>query len=159
MFAARSRSCGVRNIILRLARPTIIGLSIMVVCWGTGLTCRSSLSTNLASQLCQIVDRGGHAGHRLVALGAGHPATRQLFSRRADFVGFQSLQVLPFSIECSGVRREELVRRAGQEIAVEGAHINSTMRRIMYRVDEAERTNTMSELCNLGHIVNGANGV
>ena len=71
----------------------------------------------------------------------------------------QALKVLPFSIECSGVRREELVRRAGQEITVEGAHINWTMRRIMYRVDKAERTNTMSELCNLGYIVDGANGV
>ena len=57
------------------------------------------------------------------------------------------------------MRAEELVAGAGQEVAIQCAHIDEPMRSEMYGVDEGHRANLMRQAHDFGDIVDGADGI
>src|SRR5207245_2048746 len=66
---------------------------------------------------------------------------------------------LPSSEDAAHMRAEELVWRAGQESAVQGAAVNGPVRRVMHGIEEHERPGGMRQLHNLFHGIDCSDGV
>src|SRR5689334_14252144 len=91
------------------------------------------------TKLLQVVDGANNTRHPFVVAGTGLPPPWKRIRRRSDLVRGQALQVLQLAIEHAYVRAEELVRGAGEKIAIEGLHVHRAMRDILHRVYEDQR--------------------
>src|SRR5665647_2576325 len=54
---------------------------------------------------------------------------------------------------------EELVRRAEQEVAAEGAYVDGPVQRVVHGIDDAPGAGLAGQLRGTGHVVDGAHGV
>ena len=113
----------------------------------------------MAADISDIVNGGDQAGEAFMVLRAGLPAVGQLLGTSAQLVRTQPLQLLALAVENTEVRAEELVAGACQEVAIEGAHINRPVRRVMHRVDERHRPGRVCQAHNLIHVVDGSHRV
>jgi hypothetical protein len=67
--------------------------------------------------------------------------------------------VLALSVERAHVGAEEFVGRAGQEITIEGADVDGSVRGVVDGVDERERPCFVCELSDFGYRIDRAYGV
>ena len=67
--------------------------------------------------------------------------------------------MLALAVERSHVRTEKFVGRADKKIAIEGAHVNRAVGRVMDGVDEHQGAGGMRELCDFGDGIDCAHGV
>ncbi len=107
----------------------------------------------------QVLDGGQDARQTLVILGAGHPAIGQRFRRGLDLVGRQRFQQCTAAPKDADVGAEELVRRAGQEIAVPILHIDRPMRRIVDGIEKDLGSRAVSQPTERFHVVDRADHV
>ena len=78
----------------------------------------------------------------------------------ASFSGSQARADVAAGVQEPDVRAEELVGRAEQEVAVDGAHVDGPVQRVVHGVDDA--TGAPSGVRQVGgaaHVVDGADGV
>ena len=67
--------------------------------------------------------------------------------------------MLALAVDAARVRAEEFVRRAREEIAVESADVNRSVRRVVNRVDERERAGVVSHAHDFFHGIDCAHGI
>ena len=110
-------------------------------------------------QFREVVDRGTNSRDQLLHLRSGFPALRRNIRGRPHLVGLQPLEMLALSIKRSHMRPKKLVRRANQEIAIQGLHVDRTVRRVMHGIDEHHRARGMDQFRNLRHRIDRAHHV
>ena len=79
--------------------------------------------------------------------------------RRAHLVGADPLQQLGRAVEHAHVRAEELVGRAGEEVAAQRVHVHRPVRRVLHGVDVAERARFAGQPAHRGRVRDGAGAV
>jgi hypothetical protein len=67
--------------------------------------------------------------------------------------------MLALAIKRAGMRPKELIGRAGQEIAVEAAHVNRAVRSKMDRINVSQRAYGVSQANNLLYVVDGPHSI
>ena len=118
-----------------------------------------SRRVSAGSQRRQVIDGRGGAGDPLVVLRAGHPAIRQRLGGRLHLVGGQRLQQGAPPPQNADVRAEELVRRAGQEVAIPRLHVDGAVRRVMHGVEVDQRPRRVRLPGEGGHVRHAPHGV
>ena len=113
----------------------------------------------MASDLGDVVDGGGDSRHALVVLRAGFPAVGQLLAADAQLVGTQALQLLALAVENALVRAEEFVAGTGQEVSVDGLHVDETVRGVVHCIDERHCSDCVRQADGFLNVVDGADRV
>src|SRR5271166_2174952 len=113
----------------------------------------------MAADIGDVLDGCGQTRETFVVLRAGFPAVRQLLCAGTQLVRTQPLQLLALAVKDPEVRTEELVTRAGEKVAIQRAHVNRTVRRVVYRIDERHRAGCMRQPHNLVHVAHGSYGI
>ena len=111
------------------------------------------------AKLGEVIDRRSDPSLAFVVLGARLPAEGVLVRSRADFVRPQTGEMLALAVKRAGMRPKELVGRADQEIAVEPAHVDGAVGRVMDRVDEGQGSHGVRQANDLLHVVDGAHRI
>ena len=106
-----------------------------------------------------VLDRGRRARHALVVLRPGLETPGQIVVRRPHFVHSQFFQVLALAVQQALVRPEELVGRAGQEVAIERLDVDGAVRSEMHRVHEYAGPDGVGEAHDGLHVVDRAHRV
>ena len=76
-----------------------------------------------------------------------------------DLVGLQPRQVLVLGKQHAHVRSEKFVRGADEEVAVERAHVNWAVRRVMDRIDVGHGSDPVRHTDDFPYIVDGSHRV
>src|SRR3984957_8109813 len=112
-----------------------------------------------SSQLCQVVHAGDDPADAFVVQRAPLPVKRDRVGIGRDFVGLQAAEMLIFAVQHAHVRTEEFVSGAHQEVAIERAHVNGTVWRVVHRIDIDHGSYRMRQANNLFHVVDGSDRV
>ena len=91
--------------------------------------------------------------------GAGLEPLGSGVGRGLDLGHVEPLQQIPPHVHRAEVRPVELVRRAHQQIAADRADVHQRVRRVVDRVDEAERAGVVREPGGGGHVGDRAEGI
>ncbi len=76
-----------------------------------------------------------------------------------DLVRLQPREVLVLAIQHAHVRSEKFVRGADQEVAIERAHVNWTVRRVMHGIDVGHGSHPMRHTYDFPYVVDGSHRV
>ena len=106
-----------------------------------------------------VIDGGFDSRDAFMVERAPLPAIGDFVSVGADFVGTNFLEVLAFAVKYAHVRAEELVGGADEEIAIQGADVDWTMRSVVDGVNVGDRSSRARQADNFGDVVDGADSV
>src|SRR2546421_10933078 len=84
-----------------------------------------------ATQVRQVFEGAQQPREALVVLGAGLPTARTLITRRTNLVGTEPLEQFAPAVKDALVRPIELVARADEKVAVDGADVDRTVRAVV----------------------------
>ena len=105
------------------------------------------------------LDGRGGAGDALVVERAGLELEGRLAKLGAEAQGAHDLGGLAPRVEHADVRREELVGRAEQEVAVEGGDVDDAVQRVVHGVDHGQGSGRSRHLDDAPDVVDGAHRV
>ena len=106
-----------------------------------------------AAEFFPVIYAGFDSCDAFVVQRSRFPAAGTIVGTGADFVGAQTLQVVALAVENSHVRAEKFVSRAGQKIAVEGAHVNRSMGSVVDGIDITQSSRLPRQTHHFGDVV------
>src|ERR1700682_2954017 len=82
------------------------------------------------AEIGEIFHGGGGAGNQFMNLRTGFPALGNLVRGGTNFVRAKLSEVRALAVEYAKVGAEKFIRGANQEVAIEGTHVDRTVRAV-----------------------------
>src|SRR5436309_14172312 len=105
-----------------------------------GRTAGGGSSNAAEAEIGEIVHTGGNSRNAFVIERSPFPTVGDGIGVGADFVRHETLEVLAFSVEHAHMRAEKFIGRTYKEIAIKGADVDGTVRRVVDGTDVGRRS-------------------